>query len=195
MKEIGRALTIVGGESHAGTYLLRIHLRDSLAVSFGRFLGGAPISLPAGEYAYVGSALGERGPATLARRLARHATRSTGRSPHPIRAAMVGCFPRLGLGEGDLLPRGAKKLFWHVDYLLEPDEAALTAAYIIRSPVPLERELAGLLQDDPATAVVARGLGASDAASLTHLYRVEAAAAWWENLRSRLFRLWESCPL
>ena len=81
-----------------------------------------------------------------------------------------------------------------MDYLLEPDEAALTAAYIIRSPVPLERELAGLLQEDPATAVVARGLGASDAAPGTHLFRVGAGPAWWAGLRGRLVCLWESCP-
>ncbi len=62
-----------------GVYLLRIQLIEPLSVVFGRFRKGVVIPLSAGEYLYVGSALGG-----LGRRLLRHATRSDG-SAHPVR--------------------------------------------------------------------------------------------------------------
>jgi Uri superfamily endonuclease len=60
-----------------------LHLRVAapLAVVFGRFQGGRPVPLPAGDYFYVGSALNG-----LAARLLRHASRSQVRSPALQRA-------------------------------------------------------------------------------------------------------------
>lgn len=74
-----------------GAYLLRIALPADLALAFGRFRRGSPISLPSGEYIYVGSAMGRHG-WPLAARLLRHATRSGDRPPHALRAALVAHF-------------------------------------------------------------------------------------------------------
>ena len=55
----------------------RVRLAAPRAVVFGRFRGGQPIAVPAGDIFYVGSALGG-----LAARLLRHATRLC---PHRLR--------------------------------------------------------------------------------------------------------------
>ena len=52
---------ILGNDSQAGTYVLRIRLSKSTSLQFGRFKKGKLISLPAGVYTYVGSALSEKG--------------------------------------------------------------------------------------------------------------------------------------
>ena len=54
-------IVLIGDESQAGTYILRIHLKEDTSLQFGRFKKGKLISLPAGDYAYVGSALSEKG--------------------------------------------------------------------------------------------------------------------------------------
>ena len=116
----------------------------------------------------------------LARRLARHATRSGRRPPHRIRKAMV--IAALGLDGVDLLPRGEKRLHWHIDYLLDQRSVSLKRVVAIRSPVRLESAVADLLFADPHTAVIETGLGASDAPGSTHLLRVDNDAGWWEGL-------------
>ena len=65
-------ICVIGEKGQAGTYLLRIHLAEDTEIRFGRFKKGKPISLPAGDYLYVGSALAEKGATSLARRLVRH---------------------------------------------------------------------------------------------------------------------------
>ena len=55
------SIVIIGDESYAGTYILRIRLERDTALRFGRFKKGKLISLLAGEYAYIGSALAEKG--------------------------------------------------------------------------------------------------------------------------------------
>ena len=69
-----------------GVYLLHMMVREPLCVVFGRFRRGAVIALSAGDYAYVGSAMGG-----LGRRLLRHATRSDA-SAHPVRPALIDHF-------------------------------------------------------------------------------------------------------
>ena len=99
------------GESVQGTYLLRVRVSEPIGIAFGRFKGGAPISVSAGDYVYVGSARAPRGAASLSHRLVRHATRSEGKPPHRIRHALIGAYG---------VPAPARKrLFWNVDYLLE----------------------------------------------------------------------------
>lgn len=73
---------LIGKDSQAGTYVLRIRLKEDTELKFGRFKKGKLISLPAGDYTYVGSALSEKGATSLARRLVRHATRSGDKPPH-----------------------------------------------------------------------------------------------------------------
>ena len=175
---------ILGGGAQTGAYLLRVLLRAPAALAFGRFNGGAALPLPAGVYVYAGSAMGARGASSLARRLARHATRGGSLPPHPIRAQMVAAFRAAGLGAGDPLPRRPKTCFWHIDYLLDQPAAALTHVIALRSPAPLEAALAARLAADRCTAVVAPGLGAADARGASHLLRVAAAdvEAWWGAL-------------
>jgi Uri superfamily endonuclease len=85
-----------------------------------------------------------------------------------------------------LRPRAGKRLFWNVDYLLDQPAASLTHVVAIRSSVRLEAALARLLQRDPATFVLAPGLGAADDPGSTHLLEVEGGDTWWAALLPRL---------
>jgi Uri superfamily endonuclease len=184
----GAPLIILGDHAPSGTYLLRIAVAEPLSVVFGRFRAGQPLTLPEGDYLYVGSAMAETGSSSLARRLVRHATRSGDLPPHPLRAELIAHFSSAGLGSGDLRPRHGKSLFWHIDYLLDRPEASLTHVLAIRSRRRLEARLAGLLQARPETGVLATGLGASDATQITHLFTVQPAPAWWPNLVTAIRR-------
>ena len=139
-------IAIIGDESHAGTYILRIRLKQDTTLRFGRFKKGKLISTPAGEYAYIGSALAEKGAPTLARRLVRHATRSGDQRPHRIREAMLCRFAECGLGDGNLLPQRGKTLHWNVDFLLDLPSAELVGISAIRSRKRLEDRLAKQLE-------------------------------------------------
>ncbi len=176
------SIVIIGDESQAGTYILRIRLKKDTTLRFGRFKKGKLISLPAGEYAYVGSALAEKGATMLARRLVRHATRSGDQHPHRIRETMLRRFAECGLGNGNLLPRRGKTLHWNVDFLLDLSSAELVGVVAIRSRNRLEDRLAKQLEEDPHTGVIERGLGANDVPGNTHLLHVSATEGWWASL-------------
>ena len=176
------SIVIIGDESHAGTYILRIHLKKDTVLRFGRFKKGKLISLPTGEYTYVGSALSEKGATTLGRRLIRHATRSGNQRPHWIRETMLRRFAECGLGGGNLLPQRGKTLHWNVDFLLDLPSAELVGVVAIRSRERLEDRLAKQLEEDPHTGVIERGLGANDVPGNTHLLHVSATEAWWASL-------------
>ena len=179
-------IVLIGDESQAGTYVLRIHLKEDTSLQFGRFKKGKLISLPAGDYAYVGSALSEKGATSLARRLIRHATRSGDRQPHRIRGIMLEQFAKCSLGHGNLLPKQGKTLFWNIDFLLDLDAAEIVGLYIIRSPERLEGSLAKWLEQNPHTQVIERGLGANDVPGNTHLLRIQAGESWWSSLAAEL---------
>ena len=161
---------------------MRIRLKKDTALRFGRFKKGKLISLPAGEYAYVGSALSEKGATTLARRLVRHATRSGDQCPHRIRETMLCRFAECGLGNANLLPRRGKTLHWNVDFLLDLPSAELVGISAIRSRKRLEDRLGKQLEADPHTAVIERGLGANDVPGNTHLLHVRTTETWWASL-------------
>lgn len=175
-------ILIIGDESRAGTYILRIHLKKGAILRFRRFKKGKLIALPAGEYAYVGSALAEKGSTTLARRLIRHATRSGDQHPHPIRETMLRQFAECGLGNGNLLPQRGKTLHWNVDFFLDLPSAELVGLVAIRSPKRLEDRFAKQLEEDPHTHIIERGLGANDVPGNTHLLHVSATETWWASL-------------
>lgn len=183
------AVTVLGEEAQGGAYVLRMHAPEPLAIHFGRFRKGEPVALAAGEYVYIGSAMGARGASSLARRLVRHATRRQG-PPHEIREVMLAEFTRLGLGSGDLRPRGAKRLFWHVDYMLEAPEVRLTHVLAVRSGARLEEELAAMAAAQAYRATPAAGLGASDVPGGTHLFAVQPGEQWWQPFVARLHRQW-----
>ena len=184
-------IVLIGDKSQAGTYVLRIHLREDTSLRFGRFKKGKLISLPAGDYAYVGSALSEKGATSLARRLVRHATRSGDKRPHCIRGVMLDQFAECGLGDGNLLPKQGKTLFWNIDFLLDLDLAEIVGFLAIRSPERLEDRLAKELEQDSHTQVIERGLGANDVPGNTHLLRVCADETWWGSLPARLANMTE----
>ncbi|MFZ1398734.1 MAG: DUF123 domain-containing protein [Candidatus Promineifilaceae bacterium] len=121
-----------GERSQGGVYILRMQVGAPLWVTFGRFQQGQPIEVPVGDYLYVGSALGQRGSGSLARRLLRHASRSDAANPQPIREQMLALFPQIGLGPTPLHPPTGKKLRWHVDFLLDESGVELKMVYLIR---------------------------------------------------------------
>ncbi len=175
------SIHIVGGDAQAGTYILRIRLKADTTLQFGGFKKGKLISLPVGDYTYVGSALSEKGSTSLARRLVRHATRSGDKPPHTIREDMIDRFAECGLGPKNPLPKSGKTLFWNVDFLLDLQIAEIVNIIAIRSPERLESTIAGLLEHDADTQIIEKGLGANDAPRNTHILRANADETWWAS--------------
>ena len=176
------SILIIGDASQAGTYVLRIRLKEDTTLQFGRFKKGKLISLPAGHYVYVGSALSEKGATSLARRLIRHATRSGNKPPHTIREEMITRFAECSLGPPELLPKRSKTLHWNVDFLLDLQSTDIINILVIRSPERLENTIARCLERDPRTDIIEPGLGANDAPGSTHLLRLRADNISWASL-------------
>lgn len=166
------SIVIRGESGQSGAYLLAIRISRDLDVVFGRFQGGRPIRVPASLVIYAGSARGRAGSTALAGRLLRHATRSGSRPPHAIREELVERFARAGLGEDTRLPT-AKKLRWHIDYLLDVTEAELVGVFAIRTSDDLETRLVERLIARPDTISFPNGLGAGDHRGYAHLVRLE----------------------
>ncbi len=177
---------IVGENSQAGTYILRIRLEEDTELQFGRFKKGKLISVPAGDYTYVGSALSEKGATSLARRLVRHATRSGDKSPHSIRKEMLIQFRECGLGPPNPLPKSGKKLFWNIDFLLDLELAEIINIIAIRSPERLENTIAEFLEHNADTQIIEKSLGANDAPRYTHVLRVNAGDTWWASIAENM---------
>jgi hypothetical protein len=96
-------------------------------------------------------------------------------------------FRRVGLGPDELRRSEGKKLFWHVDFLLDHEAAVLTHALVIRSEAHLETSLARQLAGDPHMEALEAGLGASDSPGDTHLLRViNADDGWWDDWIARI---------
>ena len=180
------SIVIIGDDSQAGTYILRIHLKENTTLKFGRFKKGKRISLPAGDYLYIGSALSEKGATSLARRLIRHATRRNPQPPHPIREKMINRFSECGLGPGDLLLKHGKTLHWNVDFLLDLLSVELVNIFAIRSGERLENRLAKRLEQDPHTEIIEPGLGANDTPGNTHLLRIREDRTGWASLTNKV---------
>jgi Uri superfamily endonuclease len=168
-------ITFLGEPCQTGTYVLWLTARQDCAVAFGRLAGGRPLAVPAGHYAYVGSAMG-RGGVSPASRLLRHATRSAGKPPHAIRAALVDSLvaARLTLPRG--FPPQAKRLRWHVDYLLDEPTVEIAHVTLIRATTRLESVVAHRLAALPEAGPLWPGLGAGDAPGETHLLRLPIEA-------------------
>lgn len=188
------SIVIIGNDSQAGTYLLRIHLKENITLKFGRFKKGKLISLPTGDYVYIGSALSEKGATSLARRLIRHATRTGDKLPHPIREKMINRFIECGLGPRDLLPKRGKTLHWNIDFLLDLQSAELVNIFAIRSTERLENRLAKRLEQDPHTKIIERGLGANDTPGNTHLLHIQENRTWWSPLTNKVKSVLKESP-
>lgn len=162
---------MLGDGTASGAYLLRITALADLCLAFGRFQAGRLFSLPAGDYLYVGSAMGGK----LAARLLRHAIRTPGKPPHAVRPLLEEHLSGLGF----TIPRIApKRLHWHVDYLLDDQQAELTGILTIRSDIRLEDRLADRIVHLPGIGVIHPGLGASDCRNHTHLLAMDRAGRW-----------------
>ncbi|MGC8774393.1 MAG: GIY-YIG nuclease family protein [Chlorobaculum sp.] len=164
--------TIFGQNSRQGSYVLLIEIDRAVKVAFGKFRKGEPLELQPGHYLYVGSALGSaKGRFPLAARLLRHASRSDGRAAHAIRNALLDHF--ISWEYRPPASRGKKKLHWHIDYLLDREEAEIGHVFIFPGERRLEPQLAELLAAMPETSPIADRLGAQDAAAGTHLFRID----------------------
>ena len=188
------SIVIIGDDSQTGTYILRVHLKENTTLQFGRFKKGKLISLPIGDYVYIGSALSEKGATSLARRLIRHATRTGDKLPHPIRKKMINRFIKCGLGPRDLLPKHGKTLHWNIDFLLDLQSAELVNIFVIRSTKRLENRLAKRLEQDSQTEIIERGLGANDAPGATHLLRIREDRMWWASLTDKVKSVLKESP-
>ncbi|MFX0064620.1 MAG: DUF123 domain-containing protein [Candidatus Hermodarchaeota archaeon] len=189
LNEILSPIIVLGTSSQAGSYILRIKVSEDLHLVFGRFKKGKMIHLPVGEYVYIGSALATKGAMSLALRLVRHATRSGKKPPHKIRSKMIQFFKNIELGKDNLLSRKAKNLYWNIDYLLDQMAAELTHVIIIRSHQKLEEKIGKILEREPFTVIIEKGLGANDISGSTHILRTEGDGNWWKVLIQKLDKL------
>jgi len=169
--DLKKEVVVLGQLGVGGTYVLRMEIQRDLRVRFGRFMQGKQIGVSKGTYVYIGSAM--RSWEVLGRRLVRHATRSGAKSSHFIREQIVGVFG------GGVLPKGEKRLRWHVDYLVERREVQVVHICALCSQKRLESTVADALLADEQVVAFAVGLGASDAPNKTHLLRVPNALDWW----------------
>ncbi|RKU31289.1 DUF123 domain-containing protein [Candidatus Poribacteria bacterium] len=185
MMEIPKII-VIGDNTQAGTYILRILLQKDTELIFGHFKKGKPIHLPEGIYTYVGSALSEKGATSLARRLVRHATRTDDKPPHNIRKEMLSRFQEIELGPPYPLPKNGKKLFWNIDHFLDLDLAEIINVIAIRSTERLESYIAEYLENDTKTQIIEKSLGANDSPKNTHVLHVNADEQWWLNLPNNL---------
>ena len=172
----------------SGVYVLRIRVARDLRVAFGRFAGGALLDVPAGAYAYVGSALASSGSTSLLPRLLRHVTRSGARPPHAIRTQVLRACA--GIGMPGATPPRRKTLFWNIDYLLDEEDAQVVGVLAIRTTRRLEPALARLLLAQPGVSPLARGLGAHDTRDAGHVLHIPGGEEWWMALTTYIVR----CP-
>ena len=188
--------TIFGTKYRMGSYILLIRVSRPFELVFGKFQQGKLFTIPEGDYLYIGSALGggKRG-APLGRRLLRHASRSGSQTPHAIRSAMITLFQTEDFMETGPIEPSGKKLRWHIDYLLEHQEAEIDHIIIIRNPLRLEQKLSELLEPLPETVPIARGLGAQDSRNSTHLLRITSRTTILEVLRNAIPSMTAPCPL
>jgi len=180
------SLYYFGPEIPQGSYVLRIKVLEHLNMPFGRFKKGKVINVHAGEYLYIGSAMAIRGSTCLAKRLLRHASRCGTGSPHTIREDMLNEFSQRGLANTELRVPIHKTLRWNVDHLLDNSSVDLSAVYVVRCDQILESKIGDLLENDSATVVFEKGLGANDRPGHTYLLRVDADENWWKSLPQRL---------
>lgn len=167
----------MNADGSSGSYVLLLRVGRPISVVFGRFQGGKPISVPAGNAVYVGSALGGK----LGSRLLRHATRSDG-TAHTIRQELQARLFQRGI---QAKPPALKKQYWHVDYLLDHPAVVLADVLIVQSPQRLEPAIAAMLNADAQTQLIAPGLGGSDD-TCAHLLHVAAPNTWWHTLPQSL---------
>ena len=129
-------------DAEPGTYALLLKLDKQERITIGKL---GTFNFPAGYYLYVGSALG---PGGLRARLARH-RRDSENSPGPSSS------------------RRGKKLYWHIDYLLQ--RAQLVEVWNVASEERLECKWSEVARRLPGAQVLVQGFGSSDCRCPAHL--------------------------
>ncbi len=168
----------IGSNHHNGTYCLRILLNKPEILVFGRFGKAKPISLKAGQYLYIGSALAKRGSTTLGNRLRRHTSRSPEFSSHSIQKELLQFFDEIGISYTK--KPSPKKMFWNIDHLL--NLAEIIGIIFIRNPKPLENIWSEYLEQLQETSIFEKGLGANDSEGHTHIQYSKISNHQWEKL-------------
>ncbi|MEI8102809.1 MAG: DUF123 domain-containing protein [Chlorobium sp.] len=168
----GSQFTLFGKNHRIGSYILIINLAAPSRIAFGKFQQGALFTIPAGDYLYIGSALGNGvSGSPLARRVLRHTTRAHSQPNHKIREPLCTHLIDNKITEKSESPRSRKKLRWHIDYLLDLPEAEITHIVLIRSPLSIEQKLAELVEQLDETSLIAPRLGAQDSKKSTHILK------------------------
>ena len=67
--------------------------------------------------------------------------------------------------------RKEKKIFWHIDYLLENQKVKILQIWTIDKKV--ECQTAEVFYQDPTTKIIKKGFGSSDCKCLTHLFFIK----------------------
>lgn len=186
MSSLEPVIAIQNAAGWIGTYALRIQLGEPLNVRIGRINRGEPVCFPAGDYLYIGSALGAAGALALPRRLIRHATRSAARPEHCIRSMLHDHFASAGLNVTQLTLKAPKRLRWNIDHLLDHLGVELVQVFYIRSPLRLEHALVIRLEQDQEASAIIPGFGAHDHPGHAHLFLVPALEPWHAAWRQTL---------
>jgi Uri superfamily endonuclease len=169
---MSKAILILGSEVYTGAYVLHITLAQPCQFRLGRFREGRWLKFEAGDYIYVGSAMGRRGATSLPHRLLRHATRSGSRPAHRLRPSLLSVMNQAGLADDRLQAPSRKTLHWHIDYILDSESARLTGVVALRSDKHLESGLAWHLSAVHFTRVPVTGVGATDKRQETHFLQL-----------------------
>ncbi len=185
-----RNITVIGHDLPCGIYVLRISVLLDLELAFGCFKKGKVIHLPKAEYIYTGSDLGKKGSTCLARRLVRHATRTSDRMLHQIRPDMLKFFSDIKLASGELIPRTGKTLYWNIDHLLNRTEVEISSLVCVRIEEPLEAKIGKRLELRADTNVVEKGLRTNDIKGNTHLLHLSDSGKNWPLLIDSLVEIW-----
>ena len=185
-------MTVIGNGLPNGIYVLLIIVLSDLDLAFGRFKKGKVIHLPRSEYVYTGSAMGKNGATCLARRLVRHATRTSDRVPHQIRTNMLDFFSNLKLATGEFIPRTPKTLYWNIDHLLNRNAVEIKGLACLRTDEPLEAKIGKQLELRPDTNIIEKVLGANDIKGNTHLLRFADSQKNWPSLIDSLVQTWSA---
>jgi len=67
--------------------------------------------------------------------------------------------------------RKEKRIFWHIDYLLENQKAKILQIWTIDKK--MECQTAEIFYQDPTTEIIKKGFGSSDCNCLTHLFFIK----------------------
>ena len=174
-------IVVLGSGPWAGAYLLKINLVTALSVRFGSFMRGAPLALAPGHLVYVGSAQGRGAP--LLARVRRHLTRTASQPPQPLWPEWQAFLARQNVRLGK---QSAKRLRWHIDYLLDDPAAQITQVVLLPASQPIEQPLAAHLEAMACTTAPVTGLGASDHPGHTHLLGWHGSTEDWQSLLATL---------